>query len=63
MISHPNRCETVELINQAITAGATQAKACESLGFAREPINVGLDLRRLKRMLDQAQYALNPVTN
>jgi len=34
MISAPNRRETVELIEQAMAAGATQAKACQALGIS-----------------------------
>ena len=34
MISTPDRRETVELIEAAMASGASQAKACETLGLS-----------------------------
>jgi len=34
MISHPNRCKVVKLIDTAYVAGATKSKACECLGIS-----------------------------
>ncbi len=34
MISHPDRCKTVELIEQAVDTGARREKACKALGIS-----------------------------